>query len=258
MSSNVIVDMNIVLSVKIHHPCAESDLGDISEEKLVRQVLSPTAKPPIMQVPLLARLNVTVSDHSSKANNVSSTEQQTIRKMPILSTKSFTERLKAEDQNRQPPEKRPEPFDPDDFRLYPRTCTSGFITECPLAPQIEPVDKITIPVGQENAFFNDLCDILDTAIAEWKTRFPDYETCDAPRWEEIRHGLNVPEIEEALIYGIRPNEHKFWEGKVWLDSEYTHVDKLSRSRCVPEFFGVDIGIISGWWNSDMKPFADVW
>jgi hypothetical protein len=47
---------------------------------------------------------------------------------------------------------------------------------------------------------------------------------------------------------------------VWLESEYTEVDKLSRSRraCVPDFFGVQIGLISGWWDSDMKPYADVW
>jgi hypothetical protein len=234
----------------------KSDLADISEEKLVRQILSPTSKPPIAQVPLVT-LNVTVSDRSSKDNNVRSTEQQAIREMPILSTKSFTERLKAENQNRQPPEARTKPFDPYDDHLFPRTCTSGFITECPLSPQIEPVDKITIPLGQENAFFNNLCDILDTAITEWKTHFPDYETCE----KEIGHSLNVPDIEEALVYGIRPSEHKFWEGKVCLDSGYTQVDKLSQSRranCVPDFFGVQIGTISGWFDSDMKPYADVW
>jgi hypothetical protein len=122
--------------------------------------------------------------------------------MPILSAKSFTEKLKAMDKNRQPPQEHPEPFDPDDERLYPRTCTFGFITECPLTPQIEPVDKITVPLGQENAFFNNLCDILDTAIAEWKTHFPDYETRDAdPRRDEIGHRLNVPAFQENLVYG---------------------------------------------------------
>jgi hypothetical protein len=28
--------------------------------------------------------------------------------------------------------------------------------------------------------------------------------------------------------------------------------------CVADFFGINIGRISGWWDSDMKPFADVW
>ena len=45
---------------------------------------------------------------------------------------------------------------------------------------------------------------------------------------------------------------------MWLESGYTEVDKLSRRACETDFFGVHIGIISGWWDSDMKPFADVW
>ena len=246
--------MNIDISVDIPSP-TEYDFNEMSKATLFKLISTPR---PIRQMPLLD-LTVAVSWNNEKI----SPEQQNIQKMPVFSSKTLSQRWKPQDPN----DHREDNSSAADFRghlgsedtrLFPRTCSSRSIKECPFNGQIKPTNQITIPLGQENAFFNRLCDILDTAIQEWESFLLNHESLKDPDPHEIDPYLSVPEIEETLVFGIRPGMSRFWEGDVSIYPECTRVVKLTLKYEDPGFFGVHIGRIFGFWDLTWREGVEVW
>ena len=161
------IDMNhITVNVNISLDTSQIDLKDLQEDELFKALSTPPSTP-LDRVPDLS------IDHKI-------CESEPRRQMPVFSNTSLSERWRPKgsressyDEDDPPPSVQGPPFNPQNSHFYPLTCSSRFFTECPPHPQIEPVNQITVPLGQENAFFNRLCDTLDASIREFKTHMPD-------------------------------------------------------------------------------------
>jgi hypothetical protein len=117
----------------------------------------------------------------------------------------------------------------------------------PAYPVICPVSKITVVIGEENAVFQQVCDTLDNALAEWEERITDHDKEHNPSKDVIV--LNIPSyLSERIIYGKRPDEPYYWEGGLNLWPGHTWIVKLRPKVGQPSFYGVWIGTIDDFWN----------
>jgi hypothetical protein len=95
----------------------------------------------------------------------------------------------------------------------------------PTSKVIVPKTKVTVPLGQENAFFRQTCDTLDRALHEWKTTVSDFDKDHNIDGETII--LNIPTyISETVVYGKRVGKDQYWEGGIELWPGDTRVMKL--------------------------------
>jgi len=94
-----------------------------------------------------------------------------------------------------------------------------------IGPSIESSSHITVPLGEENAVFRRVCDVLDKALAEWDSIVSALDRDRNPNTDAIL--LNIPDyLSERLIYGKRVGKNEYWEGEVNLCPGDTHVVKL--------------------------------
>jgi len=78
---------------------------------------------------------------------------------------------------------------------------------------IESSSHITVPLGEENAVFRRVCDVLDKALAERNSTVSAPDRDHNPNTDAII--LNIPDyLSERLIFGKRVGKNDYWEGEV--------------------------------------------
>jgi hypothetical protein len=135
------------------------------------------------------------------------------------------------------------------FRLPVQQPHIQLLADSPRAEvtQIEPLTDITVPVGDENSVFRNLCDTLDKALQEWNENVSDYDKDNEKSSDAIILNLPAP-VSERLIYGRRMGEIRYWEGQILVWPGSTYVAKLKKTPSEPAMYGVWIGMIDEFWN----------
>ena len=107
----------------------------------------------------------------------------------------------------------------------------------------------TVAIGSENPVFNQVCDILDEALAEWDQSVSEEDKKHNPNTNVII--LNIPSyLSDLLVYGMRPGRMKYWEGDINLIPKQTRVVKLRVGVGKSDIYGVPIGRIREFWGFD--------
>ena len=117
----------------------------------------------------------------------------------------------------------------------------------PAAPIITPSSNITVPVGQENAVFRKLCDMLDKSLDDWNESVSDYDKDHHPTSRAIV--LNISEfMSEKIIYGKRAGKNQYWEGLIDILPGDARVVKLMVGDDDEVVYGVWVGMIHDFWE----------